>query len=159
MPVKLGDVAERMAQGIRTSANEIYVLNMVSEKDDFIIAHSQQLDRDFELERTSISLFLQGREIKPYRILPSGKVVIIPYRHEFGHAKLIPEEEFRERFPRTFSYLLKNKKHLEERERGRMQGLFWYAYVYPKNIEVMRQPKILVPDIADRCVLCLGRNR
>ena len=99
MPVKLGDVAERMAQGIRTSANEIYVLDMVSEKDDFITAHSQQLDCDVELERTSVSLFLQGREIKPYRILPSGKVVIIPYSQEGAHAKLIPEKEFRETIP------------------------------------------------------------
>ena len=29
-----------------------------------------------------------------------------------------------------------------------MQGSNWYAYIYPKNIEVMKAPKILVPDIA-----------
>jgi hypothetical protein len=31
-----------------------------------------------------------------------------------------------------------------------MRGSNWYAYVYPKNIEVMSVSKILVPDIADR---------
>lgn len=29
-PIKLGDIAERIAQGIRTSANEVYVLNLIS---------------------------------------------------------------------------------------------------------------------------------
>ena len=158
MPVKLGDVARHIAQGIRTSANEVYVLDMVSSKGDFIVAYSKQLDRNVELERKSVSLFLQGREIKPYRILPSGKVVIIPYHQEIGHAKLIPEKEFQEMFSRTFSYLHENKRHLEERERGRMQGLFWYAYVYPKNIDIMGLPKILVPDIANRASFALDET-
>jgi hypothetical protein len=158
MPLKLGDVARHIAQGIRTSANEVYVLDMVSSKGDIIVAHSKQLDRDVELERKSVSLFLQGREIKPYRILPSGKVVIIPYRQEIGNAKLIPAKEFQEMFSRTFSYLHENRRHLEERERGRMQGLSWYAYVYPKNIDVMGLPKILVPDIANRASFALDET-
>ena len=29
-----------------------------------------------------------------------------------------------------------------------MRGSEWYAYVYPKNLELMKTPKILVPDIA-----------
>jgi predicted type IV restriction endonuclease len=155
MPVKLGDVAERMAQGIRTSANEVYVLDLVAEKGDLITAHSKQLDREILLERDAVSLFLQGREIKPYRIVPSGKVVIIPYRVDGEHARLIPEPEMRASFPHTFAYLLANRGHLESRERGRMRVSEWYAYVYPKNIDVMAARKILVPDIADRAAFAL----
>jgi type I restriction-modification system DNA methylase subunit len=158
MPVKLGDMAERIAQGIRTSANEVYVLDLVSESGKLIVAHSKQLDRDVRLERKTVSLFLQGREIKPYQILPSGKVVIIPYQIENGRAKLIDEKEMREGFPKTFTYLLENKTYLENRERGRMRGPNWYAYIYPKNIEVMKTNKILVPDIADRASFALDET-
>jgi hypothetical protein len=77
-------------------------------------------------------------------------VVIIPYRVETGRARLIPQKELRERFPKTFAYLEENKTYLEQRERGKMRGADWYAYVYPKNIDVMSAYKILVPDIADR---------
>ncbi len=158
IPVKLGDVADRMAQGIRTSANEVYVLDLVSSDGDLITAHSKQLNLDVVLERGVTSLFLQGREIKPYRIMPSGKVVIIPYRIENSHIRLIDEQEMRGCFPRTFEYLSKNRSYLEERERGRMGGGNWYAYVYPKNIDVMSKCKILVPDIANRASFGLDEN-
>ena len=158
MPVKLKDAAARIAQGIRTSANEVYVLDFVAANRDLITAQSKQLDRKVKVERRAVSLFLQGREIKPYRVLPSGKVVIIPYRVENGEPRLIGDKEMKEEFPRTFAYLQENKTYLEGRERGRMRGTNWYAYIYPKNIEVMATPKILVPDIADRASFALDES-
>ena len=158
MPAKLVDVAERMAQGIRTSANDVYVLDVVSESDNILYARSKILGKEIKLERKTVSLFLQGQEIKSYRILPSGKVVILPYRIEEGQAVLIAEKEFKEKFPKTFAYLLENKHYLEKREQGKMRGANWYAYVYPKNIEVMNTRKILVPDIADRASFALDET-
>jgi hypothetical protein len=155
MTVKFEDVAARIAQGIRTSANPVYVLDLVSDKGDLIIAHSKQLNREVELERKAVFLFLQGREIKPYQILPSGKVVIIPYSRENERTKLISETEFSTSFPKTFAYLVENQDFLESRERGRMRGVNWYAYVYPKNIDLMKARKILIPDIADRASFAL----
>ena len=90
MPVKLGNIAERIAQGIRTSANEIYVVDTVAETKTSITGYSKQLDRNVELEKDLLSAFLQGREIKRYSILSSGKKVIIPYR---VHAKVVRERE------------------------------------------------------------------
>ncbi|CCF84425.1 Eco57I restriction-modification methylase domain-containing protein [Nitrolancea hollandica] len=158
IPVKLGDVTDRIAQGIRTSANEVYVVDLVSQDGDLISAHSTQLDRHVDLERDALSLFLQGREIKPYQIQPSGKAVIIPYAIRGSRARLISERDYKETYPLTFAYLNENKARLEGRERGRMCGTDWYGYVYPKNIEVMTNPKILVPDIADRASFALDEN-
>ncbi len=149
MPVKLGAIAARMAQGIRTSANEVYVLDLVLTKGDLIVARSPQLDREIELERMAVSLFLQGREIKPYQILQSDKIVILPYRIEHGRATLIPEKEMQDHFPKTWGYLHENKTYLEKREKGRFRGSGWYAYGRQQNIDLMLLPKILVPDIAD----------
>ena len=169
IPTKLGDVAARMAQGIRTSANEVYVLDTVSESERYLTAFSIQLNRPVRLERDGVARFLQGREIKPYRILPSGKVVIIPYRLEEGRAVLIGEEEYAKRFPKVFQYLQENKPYLEKREHGRFRGRDWYqfgrkqnvefyAFIYPKNLGIMREPKILVPDIADRASFALDEK-
>ncbi len=158
MPNKLQNIADRMAQGIRTSANDIYVLDIVSTEGNIIEAYSKQLARNVEIESKLVSLFLQGREIKPYRILPSGKIVIIPYQIDKGVTRFIPEKEIEENFPKTFTYLLENKRYLENREKGRMRGLNWYAYVYPKNIEVMSAKKILIPDIADRASFALDET-
>jgi len=157
-PVRLADIAERMAQGIRTSANEVYVLNLIHETGNTITAHSNILNRDVKLERKAVSLFLQGREIKPYHVLPSGKVVIVPYTIQNGRAVLIPKAEIEEQFPLLHVYLNENKNYLSAREKGRMNGPNWYAYIYPKNIDIMQNPKILVPDIADRASFALDEG-
>jgi type I restriction-modification system DNA methylase subunit len=150
MSVSLGDLAERIAQGIRTSANEVYVLDRVSAGSRLLIAHSEQLGQDVRIEAAAVSPFLQGREIKAYGITPPHKVVIIPYSSESGRTTLIDEDVLKRKFPKAYSYLLANKTYLSRREHGRMRGPAWYGYIYPKNLEVMTSPKILVPDIADR---------
>ncbi|MBS0165899.1 MAG: Eco57I restriction-modification methylase domain-containing protein [Nitrospira sp.] len=158
MSERLGDIAGRLAQGIRTSANEVYVLDVISTESKLFKARSRHLGRHVEVERGVTSLFLQGREIKPYRVLHSGKVVIIPYQVEEGHANLIPLAQLKEKFPKMLDYLNQNRTYLEERESGRMRGSSWFGYIYPKNIEFMRSPKILVPDIADRASFAYDEN-
>ena len=158
LPVKLKGWAEKMAQGIRTSANEVYVLDVISATKNVVTAYSSQLDRNVKLERTLTAPFLQGREIKPYRILPYGKVIIIPYRMESGRAVLIDDDQMRSQYPKIMEYFLENRKYLESRERGRMRGRYWYGFVYPKNIEVMRSSKILIPDIADHASFALDES-
>jgi type I restriction-modification system DNA methylase subunit len=157
-PVKLSDIAERIAQGIRTSANEVYVLDLVRESGRNIVAHSKILDREVKLERKAVSLFLQGREIKPYRVLPSGKVVIAPYTIQNGRANLIPEAEIKKKFPLLHAYLNENKEYLSSREKGRFRGAEWFQYGRQQNIDLTLLPKILVPDIADRASFALDET-
>ena len=73
------------------------------------------------------------------------------------HGELV-SSDLREKYPLTYAYLMANKPYLENRERGRMKGPEWYAYVYPKNIEVMATSKLLVPDIADRAAFALDQE-
>ncbi len=147
-PVRLRDVAERLAQGIRTSANPVYVLDVITLGQKTVTAFSEQSQREVKLERRIVAPFLQGRDIRRYGLEPSGKVVILPYRIRAGRADLIPEAELQRSFPLAYDYLHQNKRLLEEREEGRMRGEAWYAYGRMQNVDLMLLPKILVPDIA-----------
>jgi adenine-specific DNA-methyltransferase len=158
MPTKLKQVAARISQGIRTSANEVYVLDLVSEAKSKITATSKHLEEDVGLERKAVRLFLQGREIKPFAILPSSKVVIIPYTLNGRRMELIPFEELSTTTPLLAGYLTRNRKYLQAREDSKMAGSNWYGFVYPKNLNVMLEPKLLVPDIADRACFALDEN-
>ena len=140
--------AKRIAQGIRTSANQIYVLDYISEENNLITAKSKELNKDVKIEKNLVKRFLQGKEIKPFVINSSQKIVIIPYTLENEKITLIEPDEMKLKYPHAFSYLLENKAFLEDRENGKMKNKNWYAYVYPKNIEFMGKRKILVPDIA-----------
>lgn len=154
-PQTLGQLVAGISQGIRTSANEVYVLDVIDEKGDFILARSEQLDREVQLERKAVFRFLQGRDIKAFSIQPPRKVVIIPYRYSNGHADLIPLNEIEDQTPKLYDYLRENKRVLQAREDGRMRVPGWHGFIYPKNIEVMSLPKLLVPDIADRASFAL----
>jgi len=157
-PVKMGNIVSRIAQGIRTSANEVYVLDLIKTSDNFVTAYSKLLSRVVKLERLATSLFLQGREIKRYHIKPSGKVVIIPYLFKNKKASFIDEVELKGKYPKTYLYFLNNQDFLKNREHGKMRGHNWYAYVYPKNIEIMSTCKILTPDIANRASFALDEK-
>ena len=146
--MKLGKVAEKIAQGIRTSANDIYVLDVIKENGEQLTVFSKQLNREIKIERGVVSQFLQGRDIKPFTMHNSGKLVIIPYSLIENRAQLINADQMLKNFPYAYEYLLANKVTLESRESGKMRGANWYAYIYPKNIELMLSSKILVPDIA-----------
>ena len=158
MPITLDTVAARMGQGIRTSANEVFVLDLVAQNSRTITAHSEILNREVKLDRSSVLLFLQGREIKPYSLLHSGKVVIMPYRLNESRAEFISEGEFKSEFPQTMDYLRENKAYLSARERGRFRGSDWYCYGRVQNIDLMLLPKILVPDIADRASFAMDEK-
>ncbi len=158
MPLRFGQIAERISQGIRTSANEVYVLSVKTEGSGHVEAHSEQLDDEVSLERKSVYRFLGGREIKSYRVLPSGKVAIIPYRLTAGKMTIIPKQDFEQKFPSTWAYLSKNRQYLEDRENGKMKGSNWYGFIYPKNLDIMVSPKLLVPDIADRASFALDET-
>ena len=134
-----------MAQGIRTSANEVYVLDVVHDGPEILRAKSDILAREVKVEHNSISRFLQGRDIKRYILLDSGKVVIIPYRQTENQLELLSENELKESQPNTFDYLRENKSYLEGREHGRMRGKGWYGFIYPKNIDVMTKNYRLSP--------------
>ncbi|MEH2323711.1 MAG: N-6 DNA methylase [Nostoc sp.] len=148
--ISLSQLKTNISQGIRTSANEIYVVDFIRQEDNLLQVYSKALNKIVTIESNLTSLFLQGREIKPYQLLYSSKLLIIPYEQTNGNVHLINEDKFRNNYPLTFAYLMQTKQFLENREKGKMLGLDWYAYIYPKNIELMKKPKILVPDIANR---------
>ncbi|KZL49003.1 restriction endonuclease subunit M [Nodularia spumigena CENA596] len=156
--ISLSQIRNHISQGIRTSANDVYVVDLISQEDNFLQVYSKSLDKIVTIESNLTSLFLQGKEIKPYQLLYSSKLLIIPYEINNGKVTLINENKLHNNFPLTFDYLMQNKIKLENRERGKMLGSDWYAYIYPKNIELMRFPKILVPDIAIRASFALDER-
>jgi hypothetical protein len=160
LPTTLGSIAERIGQGIRTSANEVYVLDFVKPeaKSDCVVAHSEWLSSDVRLEREAVRWFLQGRDIKRFELKSSGKVVLFPYLLSAGRAHLLPEGDMSRRFPRAWAYLDRCREHLRAREKGRFRTAEWHAFGRVQNIELMLQPKMLVPDIADRASFALDET-
>jgi hypothetical protein len=111
-----------------------------------------------EVERASVTPFLQGRDIKRYSLSALSKVVLFPYAIEAGRARLMRESELSDALPMAYEYLSATKAYLQRREGGRFRGPDWHGYGRRQNIELMLLPKILVPDIASHSCFALDRS-
>jgi type I restriction-modification system DNA methylase subunit len=140
----LEEVTERIFQGLKTSADKIYILEVIQRKTKSVKVHSPHLDRDIELEPELLKPLIKGGQMRRYLILEPERVLLFPYRGDH----LIPKKELQELCPKCWEYLLSNKKYLEDREHGIMKGQNWYAYGRNQALDVVYLPKIITPDFA-----------
>ncbi len=147
---KLETVTERIFQGVKTSADKIFIVDEIEQNDEIVKIFSPEKEKEFLIEKELLHPLVKGGNSKRYKLLPSSKLLIFPYKFINSEKyKLISKQEFKDRYPRAWAYLLENKSILEHRENGKMIGNEWYAYIYPKNFNVMVKPKIFTPDLAN----------
>ena len=150
----LADLAERIFQGLKTSADKIYTMDVIEKRTGTIIAHSKELNKDIELESELLKPLIKGGQMRRYLIEEPKKVVLFPYIN----GKLITKTEFQKTYPLCWAYLMENKKYLENREDGKMKGENWYAYGRTQAIEVVSIPKIITPDLASSASYCFDEE-
>ena len=141
---QLGEIAERIFQGLKTSADKTYILEKVGERSGQVSARSKSQERTYQLEPELLKPLVKGGQMRRYLIEEPPRVVLFPY----AKGQLLSEGEIDSRCPLTWQYLLDNKKLLEKRERGRFAGEHWWQYGRTQALEVMELPKIVTPDIA-----------
>ncbi len=159
MPVKLGDVTSRIFQGIKTSADKIYIVEEVERTVSKVKVYSRQNEKHYWLEPDLLHPLIKGGDSKRYNMSRTKRLILFPYAKEGTNtSKLITNRVLETSFPLTWKYLEDNKAYLEERENGKMRTENWYGFVYPKALDVMSLPKIFTPDIASRAAFSLDET-
>ena len=149
IPVKLGDVADRIFQGIKTSADKIYIVDEIERKPKRVKIFSKEKDAEYWVEPDLFHPLIKGGDSRRFCLSRTNRLILFPYAPQGGGVtQLISESTLKANYPLTWVYLLDNKNYLENREEGKMRGARWYGYVYPKALDVMPLPKIFTPDIA-----------
>ncbi|MDQ3705123.1 MAG: Eco57I restriction-modification methylase domain-containing protein [Chloroflexota bacterium] len=154
MPTKLGQVASIFV-GLQTSADTVFLFkDSVKAEGPLTRVHSKALGRDVELESPLLKPVIRSGSIGRYWATPTA-LVLFPYKAapSQGNGKarmqLIPEAELRHEYPKTWAYLEANRELLTEREHGRFALTGWYQ-LYPKNLDLWEQPKLMVPYMVRR---------
>ncbi|MBI5892921.1 MAG: N-6 DNA methylase, partial [Deltaproteobacteria bacterium] len=146
--VRVGDIAEKMFQGLVTSADKVYLLQKTDEQCNdkkLLVLYSLSLEKKVYLEKEIVHLLLKGSlDVRRFYIEKVTRFVLFPYKD----GKLITQNVFENQYPQCWQYLLENKKVLMEREKGKMKHSGWYGYVYPKNLTLFETHKLLTPSIA-----------
>ena len=149
MRLELKDVTSRIFQGIKTSADKIFIVKKIERKPGLVRIFSKERNGEYWIESDLVHPLIKGGDSRRYSLSHKDLLILFPYAREgAGPVKLIPEMTLKTNYPLTWTYLHDNKDYLENRENGRMRGDKWYGYIYPKALDVMSLPKIFTPDIA-----------
>jgi len=149
MPVRLADVTSRIFQGIKTSADKIYIIDEREREAKRVRVFSRARDAEYWLEPDLLHPLIKGGDSRRYHLSRTNRLILFPYAtQEDGGTGLIPESTFKRLYPLTWTYLTDNKRYLENRERSRMRGAHWYGYGRNQALDVVAFPKLFTPDIA-----------
>ena len=130
----LTDVFLSVFQGVRTGANEVYVLDREDAS---------------ELEPAGLLPFVSGREISRQSMDPNEKRLIFPYQmNSFRQVEPIPLNSLNESFPRISEHLRRHEAAL--RERSIDDASPWYCFSRAQNLSAFLKPKILVKEMMPR---------
>jgi adenine-specific DNA-methyltransferase len=140
----LENVTDRIFQGVKTSADKIYIVQVKKDLGDDVEILCKENDQSYVLEKTYLLPLIKGGNSRAYVISDTNLMLLFPYED----GRLVDEATIRGNAPMTWSYLLQHKLFLEGRENNKMIGEKWYGYVYPKALNVLSRPKLFTPDIA-----------
>ena len=149
-PLTLGDVFDKVYQGIATSKDNVFFLYDVSEISDTVIeGYSMQLGERVQVEKGLVKPLLKGEDVHRYDDIKTNRCVIFPYKLGDMGTCLYEEIEIAGVFPLGYKYL----KSCEDVLRGRENGRFnidgrWYQFGRGQGIAYSGIPKLLAPEIS-----------
>jgi type I restriction-modification system DNA methylase subunit len=112
----IGDVFDKVFQGIVTGADEIYFLKKVfpDNKKSLIEVYSEREKRNVLLERNILKPILKGEDVKRYEQSKFQYYCIYPYKLIGDKTVILQEKEFEQEYPYCYNYLKNYKNELRE---------------------------------------------
>jgi hypothetical protein len=154
---KLNDCADIFV-GLQTSADDVFILDLVEETTSSIKLKSESLEKNWTFEKDLLFPLVSGTDVKRYRILNKRQYIIFPYSVKSGIIELIPFEKLEKAYPNTAKYLIENKKRLENREHGKFKDSEWYRFGRNQNIGIQNRIKLCVPRLVEKLGCTIDPN-
>lgn len=131
-------------QGIKTGANDVFVLSLESTDEAFIGTYRNGFGDVSVLESDLLHPVAFGSHIQKYEHPHTDQYILYPYRDN----ELIPWSEMEESFPNTARYLLRHKIILDGRRSTSQSGLQWYELIRRRDEAWLSKSKLIIRDLA-----------
>jgi len=86
---------------------------------DNVLMFSVDELKKIDIESEMLLPVIRANNCSKYQCLPSEKFVIYPYKYEHEKTSILTEDELKEKYPKTYSYLLSHKVELGSRKDSR----------------------------------------
>ncbi len=137
-------IKDYVRTGIATLRDEVFMVNYDDGEYWKIIG-----DTKYIIEPEIVKTLYKVPELKNCENLSDVKRhIIFPYFKGKSGYEIIKEDDFKDRYPMAFSYLLAMKSELDKRDKGKPNPVAWYAYGRTQGLNKYGR-KLLFPTFAD----------
>lgn len=148
-PRRIKDIFDRIFCGLQTSKDDVYFIYDCRGDEKYIVGKSKQLECEVQIEKGLVKPLLKGEDVHRYDTIFTDRNVIFPYKIQNGKALLYTESELSELYPKGYEYLKECEGILRDREHGKLKNDdYWYRYIYPKNLVLFDNEKLVAPEIS-----------
>jgi adenine-specific DNA-methyltransferase len=140
----LEELTDRIYQGLKTSADKIYILQKINQSASTYTVFCRENEREYEIEKSILFPLIKGGDSSSFKMSNTDLLILFPYEN----GKLISSQSLNESYPLAWKYLNEHKPFLESRENGKFKGTNWYTYGRNQALDVISKAKLFTPDIA-----------
>ncbi|MEZ4888444.1 MAG: N-6 DNA methylase [Chitinophagales bacterium] len=132
--------------GIATLKDTVFFVDMTETEDNYLIKTTEK--GTFKIEVAATKPVYKISDFKKQAdIACNARRIIFPYNIVNDSAKPIEEEEFKNRFPKCYEYLLSEKEVLEKRDKGKVKFSPFYVWGRTQGLTKMGK-KMLNPTFS-----------
>lgn len=138
----------KIRNGLATLKNDVFFFEPV--KTDSKYYYIQSDNNIFKIEKGICIRVVKPNVIRDEQEL-KDKIEIALFPYERSGEKITPIDEYflKERYPHAYNYLVKNKRSLSKRDKGKGKYPTWYSYGRTQGMNNFGK-KLLIPYIAGR---------
>ena len=138
------DAVAGIFQGIRTGANDVFIVSMNDESDIRFVRVVNGFGEQVLLERTLLRPMIYGSDVQRYEIASPTRYLIYPYLPNMT----LSDTTFEQEAPLTYRYLKKYRDILSQRS-GISDGSYkWFELVRKRNELWLTKAKLLIRDLS-----------
>src|SRR5215203_5547397 len=94
MPLTLEEVTSRIFQGIKTSADKIYIVEEIEREEGRVKVFSREKNGEYRLEVGLLHPLIKGGDSRRYHLSRTKRLILFPYASQaVGSAAIIPPSE------------------------------------------------------------------
>jgi hypothetical protein len=143
--------SQYLSEGIVSGDNKVLFVDVVGRNGDTVEVECAVDGARYQLESEIVKPLLRGDIIGRFGSTQAQEAVVYPHEVHRGETRPIPEKKLENEYPLTFQYLTRFKQRLADRGTGDMRYREWYALYRPREKQLFEAPKIITPDVCQRC--------
>ena len=145
-PCVVSDFFYKIFQGLATGKDDVFFLHQCKYNENIVIAYSNMLGSDVELEIGIVKPLLKGEDVHRYDNIKTDRIVLLPYMQDYS---LMKESYIQTNYPKAYSYLKLFEKELKDRENGRfdIDGK-WFQFSRKQGLTSAETMKLVAPEIS-----------